>query len=1086
MAELNNPQGVITDVNLNVYIADSSNGRIRAVCVTCGTNSPLDKLLAKLGVASPVNGYIYTIAGSGSTSTNTITAPTLATSVSMSPQKLALDNSGNLYISDGNGVIWFLEFHTGYLRAIARSATACSSKTDSYGDGCPATQASFGSNGNGLGVGADTQGNVYISDTLNGLIRKVSTGLQSSSTATTLSSARPVQVHFTAGDTLAGSNGLISSSSEWGLGTPSCTTNADTTTDCLLTSTFTPAIPGLRNSPLTVTSSLGNLSYLGLTGIGVGAGSTLDPASQTTFGTNLSVGGLATDNAGNLYVSDTTSKNLYRFSASAQTLGSNATGTKLATLTAPGAVAVDPRGYVYVADTSTGLITQVSSTGTVSTLPFSFTTPAGLAVDALNNLYISDSSALTVTQINPITGVERVLPVGTLITPMGLTIDPSGNLLIADPGAPALYRYTAQSGATTVSTTAAAPSAVVTDAAGNLLIADTSDILAVPSSTNLTVPVTGTKSSLPFTVASIAPAALAIDGAGNLYTGSGGGILKLNRTQGAIQFTAANAPLTASMLESGNQALTLTSVGQTDAIDYNLAATASTDCTVASGAPTALALGGVCTLTASYTPTTYLNTSDTATLNGNLVNAALSTPSAVQLQLSESVAPPADSIVLGSFSPSLPVYGQNVTVSATVTGSTVIPTGSVVFTVDTSTTTASLINGVATTILTGLSAGTHGVSAAYISSNGYASATSSVTSLIVATAAQTITFSAPSSPVAYGVSPITLSATGGASGNAIVYSLVSGPGTVSGNMLTITGVGTVVVAANQAGNTNYAAATQATQTVVVNQASQAITFPSLAATVTYGVGPITLGATSNSGLAVAYTVTGPATLNGNSLLINGVGAVNVTAVQAGNGNYTAATPVSQSFTVAPAVLTVTANNQSMTTGSPVPALTASYNGFVNGDSSSALSGSPSLATSVTTSSAAGIYPITITRGTLSASNYTFSFVNGSIAVSVAATPTLSTSATLTLVNGIYKATVTISNSGKGAASNVQLNTATLGSAVATTALPLNLGTIAAGSSTTVSISFPASAGSPGAASTDKFAGTYAGGSFSSGSRVTLP
>ena len=47
-------------------------------------------------------------------------------------------------------------------------------------------------------------------------------------------------------------------------------------------------------------------------------------------------------------------------------------------------------------------------------------------------------------------------------------------------------------------------------------------------------------------------------------------------------------------------------------------------------------------------------------------------------------------------------------------------------------------------------------------------------------------------------------------------------------------------------------------------------------------------------------------------------------------------------------------------------------------------------------------------------------------------------------------------------------------------------TIPAGSSTTVSIRFGSNAGSPGAASTDKFVGTYTGGSFSSTGRVTLP
>ena len=96
---------------------------------------------------------------------------------------------------------------------------------------------------------------------------------------------------------------------------------------------------------------------------------------------------------------------------------------------------------------------------------------------------------------------------------------------------------------------------------------------------------------------------------------------------------------------------------------------------------------------------------------------------------------------------------------------------------------------------------------------------------LVYPAPQTITFPAPASPVTYPVPPITLAATGGASGNPVVFSVISGPGTVSGTngtTLTITDSGTVVVAANQAGNANYAAATQVTQSIVVNPPPAAI------------------------------------------------------------------------------------------------------------------------------------------------------------------------------------------------------------------------------------------------------------------------
>ena len=214
------------------------------VCVTCGTGSPLDTLLATLGITTPQNGYIYTVAGGGSSSGP---YPTLATNVSMSPQKLAIDTGGNIYISDGSGAAWFLDAHTAYIRPIAgKTTTNCSTETDNFGDGCPATQAVIGDGGNGIGVGTDTLGNIYISDTLNARIRKVTTGLASPAIATAGTAAQPVELHFIAGDNLAGTNGLAVSSTEWTLGAPACTTNSDATADCLLASTFTPAVPGAR------------------------------------------------------------------------------------------------------------------------------------------------------------------------------------------------------------------------------------------------------------------------------------------------------------------------------------------------------------------------------------------------------------------------------------------------------------------------------------------------------------------------------------------------------------------------------------------------------------------------------------------------------------------------------------------------------------------------------------------------------------------------------------------------------------------------------------------------------------------------
>jgi hypothetical protein len=130
---------------------------------------------------------------------------------------------------------------------------------------------------------------------------------------------------------------------------------------------------------------------------------------------------------------------------------------------------------------------------------------------------------------------------------------------------------------------------------------------------------------------------------------------------------------------------------------------------------------------------------------------------------------------------------------------------------------------------------------------------------------------------------------------------VTGPGTISGTTLTITGAGTVVVTASQPGNTNYKAATPVSQTIIVNKASQTITF-TLSAGVDYGVAPIALPVDASSGLPITYTVTsGPGTITGTAaaptLTITASGTVKVTASQAGNANYNAAASVTATTVV---------------------------------------------------------------------------------------------------------------------------------------------------------------------------------------------
>jgi len=83
------------------------------------------------------------------------------------------------------------------------------------------------------------------------------------------------------------------------------------------------------------------------------------------------------------------------------------------------------------------------------------------------------------------------------------------------------------------------------------------------------------------------------------------------------------------------------------------------------------------------------------------------------------------------------------------------------------------------------------------------------------------------------------------------------------------------------------------------------------------------------------------------------------------------------------VLTVKADNKIRAYGATNPPLTVTYSGFKPGDDTNVLSGSPALSTVANTNSPVGVYPITISQGTLSNSQYSFAFTNGTLTVTQA-------------------------------------------------------------------------------------------------------
>jgi len=207
---------------------------------------------------------------------------------------------------------------------------------------------------------------------------------------------------------------------------------------------------------------------------------------------------------------------------------------------------------------------------------------------------------------------------------------------------------------------------------------------------------------------------------------------------------------------------------------------------------------------------------------------------------------------------------------------------------------------------------------------------------------------------AYGDSPFAITLPVSSSGLPVSVTVKSGPAIISGNMVTVTGVGDVTLAANQQGDYYYDAAIEVTATFTVGKAAQIIGSFAAIPTKTFGVAPFTVSTPlASSGLAVTLSVkSGPAVLStGNILNLSGAGTVVLAANQAGDSNFNAAPEATTSFAViAPQSPFESSYNYWLTT---YPALNVTNSGLTDdsdGDGASnllefAMDRNPTLATS---------------------------------------------------------------------------------------------------------------------------------------------
>lgn len=333
--------------------------------------------------APDMHGVVSSVAGTGSAGLSD-----LRSSVS-APTAIAVDRDGVLYIADTGNHVIRKRAANGTFSTLAGTVTESNGQYTGHtgsADG-PGASASFYSP---MGIAVDASGNVYVADSGNHRIRKISP----------------------TGDvtTLAGS-GAVGSQDD---GNPLTATFDDPRGIAVDSSGSTVYVSDYGRHVIRKITSSGVVTLAGSAGV---PGDSDDVGAAARF---KNPWGLALSGSGNLYVADTgdhwASNHLIRkvdvISGVVSTLAgiSGVFGkldgtTAVATFSAPSGVAVNSNEDVYVADTGNSLIRKITAAGQVTTLAgdgtpgakdatgtdASFSSPRGIAVDSHGDVYVADT-----------------------------------------------------------------------------------------------------------------------------------------------------------------------------------------------------------------------------------------------------------------------------------------------------------------------------------------------------------------------------------------------------------------------------------------------------------------------------------------------------------------------------------------------------------------------------------------------------------------------------------------------------------------------------------------------------------------------
>jgi len=455
----------LTSAGLNPAIFDPVSTPYKAVI----TDS-YDKLLEKLDmVKEPLKGktvVVATLAGVRERFLN----GNIQTATFNWPSKIVLDKSGNIFISDSSN---------NAIRKITPSGevSTFAGGTKGYADGY-GTEAKF-TLPDGLAI--DGNGNLFVADTYNSAIRKITPeGL----------------VSTIAGGVRGYANGAGPSAK---FDTP--TGIAVDNYGNIFVSDFNHVIRKINPSGL-VSSFVGGLSSSVLVD-GIGTNSSFYyPA------------GLSFDSAGNLYVADS-GYNAIRKVTSQGLVTTIAGGTrgfidglgKVANFNSPQGITVDVGGNLYVSDQYNQAIRKINPIGFVITIAgsktgfsnangvaASFNYPDGIAIDGNGNLLVVDTFNNAIRKINP-SGIVSTLSgkgptqgyidaTGTdarFNAPWGLAVDNAGNVFVADSKNNVVRKITSKGVVTTIANVSD-PRGLALDGVGNIFVGSNNKVLKISAS----------------------------------------------------------------------------------------------------------------------------------------------------------------------------------------------------------------------------------------------------------------------------------------------------------------------------------------------------------------------------------------------------------------------------------------------------------------------------------------------------------------------------------------------------------------------------------------------------------------------------